>query len=274
MKIKTLAIGALIALTACSKSNNTEDPLKPGADKQILKVMSYNIHIGNPPSEAEGVVKLEAAANAIKTANPDLVALQEVDKFTTRSGIDLDQAKKLADFTGMHYYFAKALNRSNGEYGVAVLSKFPIITTSRYSLPVQSGTGAELRVAGIIQVEIPGGKRIYFVSTHFDHLAESNRELHARELLKAIQPYKDAPIIVGGDFNMPPSSDTWNILKTEMAMTCSTCPGTFPATNPNTTIDYLLLNKQAQSVFKVKNHQTVNERYASDHLPIVAELEY
>ncbi|SMC86151.1 endonuclease/exonuclease/phosphatase family protein [Pedobacter nyackensis] len=271
--IKTLALAVFIIGTSCSKNKNGKAE-EPETQKETLRVMTYNIHIGNPPSEAATVVNLEATAKAIKLGNPDLVALQEVDKFTTRSGVNLDQAKKLAELTGMNYYFAKAIDRSNGEYGVAILSKFPIKTSSRYSLPVVSGSGAELRVVGIIQVELPNGKRIYFVSTHFDHLAESNRELHARELLKAIQPYKESPVIVGGDFNMPPSSDTWNIIKTEMTMGCNTCPSTFPATNPTTTIDYILLNKKASSYFSVKSYQTITERYASDHVPIIAELQY
>lgn len=272
--IKTFALAALIIGTSCSKSGGEKPQTEPENKKETLSVMSYNIHIGNPPSEAASVVDLEATAKAIKLGNPDLVALQEVDKFTTRSGVNLDQAKKLAELTGMNYYFAKAIDRSNGEYGVAILSKFPIKTSSRYSLPVNSGTNAELRVVGIVQVELPNGKRVYFVSTHFDHLAESNRELHAKELLKAIQPYKEHPVIVGGDFNMPPSSDTWNIIKTEMIMGCTTCPSTFPATNPTTTIDYILLNKQAAKYFTIKNYKALIERYASDHVPLVAELEY
>jgi len=259
--------------SSCSKgSGDKVEP--PVTKKESLKVMTYNIHIGNPPSEPDGVVDLEATANAIKSANPDLVALQEVDKFTSRSGLDLDQAKKLGELTGMNYYFAKAIDRSNGDYGVAILSKFPIKTSSRYSLPVNQGTGAELRVVGIIQVELPNTQKIIFVSTHFDHVAESNRELHAKELLNAIKPYSQYPVIIGGDFNMPPTSDTWNILKTELTMGCTTCPSTFSATKPTTTIDYLLLNKQASSYFTFKNYYTVLERYASDHLPLVAELEY
>lgn len=269
-----IAIVAILLSSSCSSGDKKDNAPEQPEPKAVLKVMSYNIHIGNPPSKGDGFVDLEATANAIKSAAPDLVALQEVDKFTTRSGPTLDQARRLGELTGMHYYFAKALDRSNGEYGVAILSKFPIKSTSRYSLPVNAGTGAELRVVGIVQVDLPNAKKIYFVSTHFDHLAESNRALHSRELLKAIQPYKDAPVIIGGDFNMPASSDTWNILKTELTMGCSSCPATFPATNPNTAIDFLLLNKQAASYFNIKSYKTVTERYASDHLPIIAELEY
>src|SRR5690606_6371938 len=113
--------------------------------KGTLKVMTYNIHIANPPSRGPGFVDINAIANVIKKEKPDLVALQEVDRFTERSGKDLDQAKAIAEQTGMHYFFAKALNRSGGEYGVAILSQEPILSSQLHSLPGADGMEAELR---------------------------------------------------------------------------------------------------------------------------------
>lgn len=269
-----LLLSLSMAGTACSKSDpKTDDPIDKET-KETLKVMTYNIHIGNPPAQPDGVVDLESIANAIKSANPDLVALQEVDRFTDRSGSDLDQAKKLGELTGMNYYFAKALDRSNGEYGVAVLSRFPIEKTATFSLPVNQGTDAELRAAGLVQVTLDNGQTVIFVSTHLDHKAESNRALQSKELLDVLEPYSAYPLIIGGDFNMPPESETWNILKTKFHMGCTTCPSTFSASNPTTTIDYLLLNGTGNDYFTFKSYDVVLEREASDHLPLVAELEY
>ena len=277
MKIKYLLLLFVLGGMgiACSKSDpKEEDSSTTDPQKSTLKVMTYNIHIGNPPAEGEGVVDLEAIADVIKQANPDLVALQEVDRFTDRSGKDLDQAKTLGDLTDMHYYFAKAIDRSNGEYGVAVLSKFPILESETFSLPVNQGTDAELRAAGLVQVQLANEQRILFVATHLDQKAESNRALQARELLKVLKPYSAYPVIIGGDFNMPPESDTWNIIETEFQMGCSTCPSTFSASNPTTTIDYLLLNTIGLDYFSIKSYDVILEREASDHLPLVAELEY
>ncbi|MNQ91824.1 hypothetical protein D3C85_1072220 [compost metagenome] len=80
--------------------------------------MTYNIHVGIPASGS--TPNLAATAAVINAASPDLVALQEVDKNTTRSG-GVDQAAYLATATGMNYYFAKAINRFGGEYGIAIL---------------------------------------------------------------------------------------------------------------------------------------------------------
>jgi endonuclease/exonuclease/phosphatase family metal-dependent hydrolase len=261
----------MLAVISCTKKEKTE--LTPVPAKEILKVMSYNIHIANPPSKGEGFVDIEAIANAINKEKPDLVALQEVDRFTTRSGTTLDQAKEIAALTGMKYFFAKAINRSGGEYGVAVLSRFTIENSKVVSLPVKT-TGAELRALGLIETNLPNGKKIVFASTHLDHLSDENRELQVREVIKALMPYQDRPVILGGDFNMPPQNAIWNLVREQFVQGCSTCPGTFPATNPNTTIDYLLLNKQAAAYFTVKDYYAVPERYASDHVPIVMKIEY
>lgn len=183
----------LMVMLSFSCSSNDEKkgeevPQKPETD--ILKVMTYNIHIANPPSKDDKFVDIAAIANAINSESPDLVALQEVDRFTDRSGKDLDQAKELAELTGMHHYFAKALNRSNGEYGVAILSKFPIKISSKHSLPGAAGGEAELRVIGLIEVELEGKKKLYFGSTHFDHLNDKNRLEQAKELISFLAPYQ------------------------------------------------------------------------------------
>lgn len=261
----------MLAVISCTKKGKTEETPKPAGE--ILTVMSYNIHIANPPSKEEGFVDIEAIANAINKEKPDLVALQEVDRFTTRSGTTLDQAKEIAALTGMKYFFARAINRSGGEYGVAILSKFPIENSRVFSLPVKT-TGAELRALGLIETTLPNGKKVVFASTHLDHLSDENRELQVREVMKALIPYQDRPVILGGDFNMTPQNAIWNLVREQFVLGCSTCPGTFPATNPNTTIDYLLMNKQAAAYFTIKDYYAVPERYASDHVPIVMKIEY
>ena len=58
--------------------------------------------------------------------NPILWLLQEVDRFTDRSGKILIEAQRLAELTRMSYRFYKALDRSNGEYGVCYFNKFEI----------------------------------------------------------------------------------------------------------------------------------------------------
>jgi endonuclease/exonuclease/phosphatase family metal-dependent hydrolase len=59
----------------------------------IIRVMSYNIHVGNPPSQAPTARDLPAIARVINREKPDLVALSEVDDGTERSGCDVNQTR-------------------------------------------------------------------------------------------------------------------------------------------------------------------------------------
>ena len=49
--------------------------------------------------------------------------------------------------------------------------------------------------------------------THIDHIADENRELQSREILKLLKSYQKYPIVLGGDFNMNQSNEVWNTLK-------------------------------------------------------------
>src|SRR5690348_2217023 len=75
-----------------------------------LRIMTYNIHHCNPPTKSKtGEIEVDAIARVINSRHPDLVALQEVDVNTKRSG-GIDQAAQLAAKTGMHAYFGKAID--------------------------------------------------------------------------------------------------------------------------------------------------------------------
>ena len=100
-----------------------------------LSVMTYNIHHGEG---TDGKVDIERIAAVIKQADPDLVALQEVDQKVKRSG-QIDQPAELARLTGLHVVFGGNLPLEGGEYGNAVLSRFPIKRHENHSLPRTDG---------------------------------------------------------------------------------------------------------------------------------------
>ncbi|MBT8045323.1 MAG: hypothetical protein KJO79_10270, partial [Verrucomicrobiae bacterium] len=83
-----------------------------------LRVLSYNIHHG---VGLDGKLDLGRIAKVIRKQNPDLVALQEVDKLVTRSD-KTDQAVVLAKYLGLHVVFGKSIDFQGGVYGNAILS--------------------------------------------------------------------------------------------------------------------------------------------------------
>ena len=62
---------------------------------QTLRVMSYNIHIGENAANED---QLKNIADFIKSSKADIVGLQEVDSVCKRSG-KVDQMKFLAENT-------------------------------------------------------------------------------------------------------------------------------------------------------------------------------
>ncbi|QMW00866.1 endonuclease/exonuclease/phosphatase family protein [Spirosoma foliorum] len=232
-----------------------------------LRVMTYNIHHCNPPS-AGAKIEVEAIARVITNEKPDFVALQEVDVNTERSGKGLHQAKELARLTGMHYFFSKAIDHQGGDYGVAVLSRFPIIDSTRLILPIDPVIGGETRTIAAITVEVAKGKKVIFASTHLD-LKEPNR-LSQSELI--INLFKDStlPVILAGDFNAQPDSKVIGLLDQNFTRSCLDCKPTIPVKEPNRVIDFIMF--KPGSTFKSLSTRVIDEQYASDHLPVVAEL--
>ncbi|MFA4869136.1 MAG: endonuclease/exonuclease/phosphatase family protein [Pedobacter sp.] len=260
------AVLTFFSLTS-SAQNSTE---KVQVNKSI-KVMSYNIRIASPPSKGWGFTDLQAVANAINRMKPDLVALQEVDVYTERSGKHSNQGKELAEKTGMYYHFAKAVDRSGGDYGVAVLSRFPIIKGESFRLPLTKDSKGEIRAAALIRVKIFGEETV-FMSAHLDHLSDIDRKLQVEELNKIIKNNSKYPLIFGADLNMRRNNPVINILEKEVVFNCVDCESTFPADKPTETIDYLMLNKKAFKKFKVSNYRVGDETYASDHLPLMMDI--
>src|SRR6188508_1637024 len=85
-----------------------------------LRVMTYNIHLGGLGTD--GKRDLDRIADVINAANPDIVALQEVDKNVPRSG-NVNEMSVLGQLTGMQWYFGKTRNLDGGEYGNGILYK-------------------------------------------------------------------------------------------------------------------------------------------------------
>lgn len=264
--MKTIQLFFLVILfSACGKSKAGDaDTTKPSS---MVRVLSYNIHHASPPDGPTTVTDLAAIAAVIKKQTPDLVALQEVDVNTNRSTKGVDQAAELAKLTGLkHYYFSKSIDYEGGEYGVAILSRYPILEKQRFELPMPDGTG-EKRTAAVVVVDLGEGEKIRFLSTHLD--VKSNRVAQAEELVK-ISKGGTLPMIIAGDFNAEMASPEIQELRKEFTPGCiSTCPLTSPAIKPAKTIDYVMQNPAAAKKFQVFSYIAITGQYASDHLPVL-----
>ena len=233
-----------------------------------LTVLTYNIH------HAEGTDKkldLERIANVIRALEPDLVALQEVDVRTKRTG-GVDQAAELARLTKMEHAYGPTMDFQGGEYGNAVLSRLPIRLSSTVQLPHQEGGRREPRaaLAATIRREPPDGRDIVFISTHFDHTGEPSDRLAQAKAVNAQLGSSPALSILAGDFNCEPGSAPMVELEKQWTLV-SGGSSSYPAAPPSKSIDHVLVRPGNR--WKVIESRVIEEPVASDHRPVLVTLE-
>ncbi|RZL47362.1 MAG: endonuclease/exonuclease/phosphatase [Pedobacter sp.] len=259
--IKLTFLMVTILFWACSAKIKTS---QQSNSSLTLKVMTYNIHHANPPSKP-GLIDLDAIAEVIKKDKPDLVGLQEVDRFTKRSG-NIDEAKLLAEKTGMFYQFFAAIDHDGGEYGVAILSKFPFENGVTLHLP--QVIKAEGRILSYATITLPNKTNLTFANTHLDATKiDSNRVVQMKSILTELSLIK-YPIILVGDLNCEDKAAPILLLDQQFKRSCTaSCARTIPQDFPKKTIDYIAL-KNAN--WDVKGYYVIPETYASDHRPVVS----
>ncbi len=232
---------------------------------QQLRVMSYNMHHGRG---ADDRVDLERVAKVINDCQPDLVALQEVDHRTQRSG-SVDQAATLAKLTGMHAQFAKQIDFEGGQYGQALLSRWPLSDLRIHWLPGEPER--ERRIVATCSVQLPG-KQLLFGTTHLHH---NNADLRLRQASAITDSLDDLPatIILAGDLNAEPEHPpVTELIKNWTVVHSATELLTFPAIEPIKQIDYIFYRHSDR--LRVVSSQVINEAVASDHRPLLAVLEW
>ncbi|OQP43188.1 hypothetical protein A4H97_11155 [Niastella yeongjuensis] len=252
----------LLPLFSCQQKMAVQTTAANKTDLQELRVLSYNIHHANPPGKP-GLIDIAAIARVINEARPDIVALQEVDKNTTRSG-QIDEAKLIAEKTGMHYQFYKAIDHEGGDYGLAILSRFELEAPQLTHLPQE--TKAENRILASTVLNI-NGQKIIIGNTHLDATrGQENRIVQMKEILKIFSLEK-MPVILCGDLNSVAGSEPINLLDSLFKRTCLIdCPGTIPVEKPFRTIDYIAV----RNTWPLLSYEVIPETYASDHRPVLA----
>ena len=257
-------VAALGLCLGCRTSAPEGTPSPPS-----FRVMTFNIHHGEG---LDGKVDLARIAEVIRRERADLVALQEVDKGVLRTD-RRDLPAELATLTGMTCVFSNNFHFQGGEYGNAVLTRFPVLsaTNSHYQMLRTN----EQR--GILQLTLDVcGRRPTFMNTHIDYRRDdSERLLNVREIGKLMTQSDKHDVILCGDFNAMPDSQVYQRLKTMFSDTWELAGKvtgwTYPADNPQKRIDYIWISKTAQLAAV---NAYVSESTASDHRPLVVEMRF
>ncbi|MBO4322955.1 MAG: endonuclease/exonuclease/phosphatase family protein [Clostridia bacterium] len=197
------------------KEETTMTITGPVNEPVILKIASFNIQHGAQQG-------LDAVAATLKEADADIVGLQEVDFKTSRvSGVD--QPAVIAQKAGYEYYrFIRAIDYKGGEYGTAILSKYPIVSFEVIRL--EAGT-YEGRSFGHAVIETPGGN-IDFFNTHLSYEDKSTRTGQFETIAKKAS---ECPVyLLTGDFNTADYSEFAHFTGASMICNDIRSYGTFP----------------------------------------------
>lgn len=249
-----------------------------------LRVMSYNIHYG---SGFDNVYDIERLANVMDESGADIIGLQEVDvHWGSRSNFE-DEIKLLSEKLDMNYFFAPIYNmdpinpdQPRRQFGVAVLSKYPIIAANNDEitrLSTQTPNAEPAPAPGFADVLINvKGVHVPVYVTHLDYRSDpAVRKMQVADMINIMSKDNREKILLG-DMNAAPNAPELaplfqyfnDILAMPNHSTGETSDNyTFPADNPNERIDYILTTQG----IKAASYSIINT-LASDHRPVIADL--
>jgi len=228
-----------------------------------VRVVSWNVH---------GCVGTDRRFDPRRTAlllaslEPDLVLLQEVGD---NRGIHppVDQASTIAAQLGLTCAVGITLRQGLYGYGNATLTRFPVLDSESVDLSVR---GREPRVA--LRVVVGRDElRLTTLNVHLG-LGPGERRHQLRHLLPAIE--RQRPLVLGGDFNDFPPGPVTSTLRHRLfdAGAALQLSRTYPSRHPLLRLDRVYLSSEVR-LHEIRIERAAAFRIASDHLPIVAELE-
>jgi endonuclease/exonuclease/phosphatase family metal-dependent hydrolase len=305
MKQGTIAAPRVVKVAGAMLSTIAAQPTWIG-EEDSLNVMTYNIRHGKgntgcedplatpdvPPSHAECAVDLGAITAVVRAADPDVVSFQEVDRFWGRS-CNVDQVAELASLLGMTSCYAANLDHPADEhgagphqYGVLILSKFPITSCENTLFPTPENW--EQRGMLDARISVDGIGEVAILNTHFQAGRDGAGDEARRQRIESARiaaeyvSSLDVPWVLMGDLNAESGGpDLAPLLTLDGAVDAWAVAGegsgfSIPASpdeEATSRIDFVIVS----SAFAVVSAETIVDdatRMASDHFPVTADLAF
>ena len=180
----------------------------------------------------------------------------------------LELARVIAEDVGMDWRFGRAIDIAGGEYGNAILTRLPILSSRVVPVPELPPRDWEYlyepRAALEAILMSPDGP-LQVITCHFG-LNRAEQEAAAETVLSMLRT--DIPAVFMGDLNIQPDSDLIAALRGMLCDTADRLPCTYPARHADIKIDYIFASKHLHC----SALQTV-QTLASDHLPVFADAQ-
>ena len=237
-----------------------------------LRIATWNIHsaVG-----VDGRHDLGRIGSVLCEVRPDVVALQEVDRGLRRTAFE-DQAAGLAARLGFGSRFCATRTASPGDFGIAVLSRFPVVAAHEYDLTY--GERREPRSCLRVDLAPTGDTRLHVFNCHFGLATLERRYQRRRMLSDAILLSEELhdPVVLMGDFNDRPVSVVHSSLRQHFTdayrATGKRRGATFGFGPLRLRLDHIYVSRQMR-IIDCAVCRTQTARIASDHRPLVAEVE-
>jgi endonuclease/exonuclease/phosphatase family metal-dependent hydrolase len=232
-----------------------------------LRLVSWNVHgcVGG-----DRRFDPERTARALAALEPDVALLQEVGD---NRGVHppIDQATTLAHALGLQAVVGITLRASQHGYGNATLSRFAIFDSESIDLAVR-GREPRLCLRAVVGRD---ALRLTTLNVHLG-LGASERRRQLRRLLPVIETGdgEEEPLVMAGDFNDFPPGPVSFTLRSRL-YDCGARierPRTYPSRWPLLRLDRVYVSRAVRPG-TVRVDRSPASRAASDHLPIVVELD-
>jgi len=240
-----------------------------------LRIASYNIQHG---VGMDNKLDYKRIADVLEGISPDVVAVQEVDSMTRRTG-NTYSLGEIADHMRYYASYAPAISFDGGKYGIGILSRKRPIRTEQHALPGHE----EARMLLVAEFD-----DYVFAATH---LSLTEADLMASiSIIENVAKKCDKPFIIAGDLNAQPDSPFIKQLEKNFYI-CNNKGKSWPADNPRECLDYIAVYKSYGDVRRpgpaekgwaqyrpyvgepaVTLHSEVVNTLASDHRPIFADI--
>ena len=299
----TALLVGIVGLACAMPLANQETSQEPQAGPRPLRAMTYNIHHGTGnddctpppvtrPPATECAFDLDRIAQVIREQAPDIVGLQEVDRFWGRSGYT-DQPALLAEALGMFPCYGANLNHNPDshanvphQYGTLILSRFDILECRNTFLPstrpaTDTSPAVNREQRGLLEVLVNArGVPLRFYNTHYEHTTAFTdvRTAQINATIELIGAFEEDTVLAG-DLNARPTAaemqPLFAVFRDAWVVANPGAPGytisADPTVEPTRRIDYLLLSPHV-SVAGATVPISPLTRLASDHYPVVADL--
>ena len=226
-----------------------------------LRVATYNVHgcVGT-----DGRHDPDRVASVVAELEADIVALQE---FTYPASVAIESRMPVTLMLDRYEcVLGPTRHTVAGRFGNALFTRHRVLDVQRFDLSMER---CEPRGALAATLEVRGTV-VHVLAAHLG-LRVRERRFQVRQILEYLESVRRTLVVVLGDFNdWLPGRSVVHVLDDRLGRPPR--PASFPVFWPIVALDRIWVNP-IRALRGIFTHTTPAARLASDHLPVVADID-